>query len=340
MHVSNDPTLDDVARRSGVSPATASRALNGRDGVKPTVRERVLSNAQAMGYRPNRAAQNLAGGRSSVLGLVVGDIGLYRNVYGASLVYGVAKAADKHDEGLMLMLDSRQPTDAVSNLLRDGIIEGLIVSAVAIEQGWVEEILDAKIPTVLIGEHPTRTDVPVVEVDNRDGARQATEHIFAHGHRRVAVLTGYPFRVDCQQRLDGYIDAHNARDIPVEPDLIVNGDYSRLSGYELADQLFCLEPDAIFAMNDEMALGIARRAAEIGVDIPGEIGLVGFDASYDRDPLEPPITSIQQPFEAIGDLAVRSLVRLVEGGSIPRRQYVPAPLLDRGSVLPASASQD
>lgn len=330
--MTTEPTLNDVARTSGVSPATASRALNGRSGVSPEVRDRVLTAAQTLGYRPNRAAQNLAGGRSSVIGLVIGDVSLYRNAYGASLVQAVAKAADQQDVGLMLLLDSKPPTDAVQNLLSDGLIEGLVLSAVAIGHGWVEEILDAKIPTVLIGEHPNRTDVPVVEVDNRQAAQRATEHIFSLGHRRIALLTGYPHRVDCQQRLDGYIDAHQERDLPVDTDLMVHGDYSRISGYELADQLFALNPDAVFAMNDEMAQGIARRASEIGIDIPNEVGLVGFDGS-DADPLETPLTSMAQPFEAIGELSVRSLVQLIEGANVPRRQYVPAPLVDRGSVV-------
>ncbi len=330
----DEPTLSDVARRSGVSAATASRALNGREGVNPEVRERVSIVAKAMGYRPNRAAQNLAGGRSSVIGLVVGNTELLYDVYGVSMLQAVATAADQHDEGLMLVLDSKKPTEAVNNLISDGLIDGVLISAVAIGEGWIEELLDAKVPTILIGSHPTRSDVPVIDVDNRDAAFLAVSHLLDRGHRRIAVLCGPTDRVDTQQRLAGYEQALTARGITPDRALIVDGSFSLVSGYEMADDLFALEPDAIFAMNDQMARGIVRRAGEVSIAIPAEISIVGFDATSTGEPLEAPISSMTQPFEEIAELGVRSLIDLIEGRPVPRQQFVRSKLIDMGSVLP------
>ena len=328
----NEPTLSDVARRSGVSPATASRALNGRNGVNDDVRERVLTIANAMGYRPNRAAQNLAGGRSSVIGLVLGNTQLVHDVYGVSIVQAVATAAADHDEGLMLILDSKKPTEAVGNLIRDGLIDGVIISAVAIGEGWIEELLDANVPTILLGAHPRRNDVPVVDVDNRLAARTLVDHLLDAGHRRIAMLSGPTERVDVHQRLAVYEDAHVSRGIDVDPTLTVPGTFSRRSGYQLAERIFALKPDAIFSMNDQMASGIIRRAEELGIDIPGDISIAGFDATSVNDPLEMSITSMTQPFAELADLAVRSLIELIEGNPVPSEQLVHSTLMDRGSV--------
>jgi len=145
--------------------------LNGKAGVAADVRDRVQLVADALDYRPNRAAQNLAGGRSSVVGLVMRSQALVEDFYAASLIQAMASAADQHDEGLMLLMGGKEPGRAVANLLRDGLVDGVVVSSVASGEPWVEELLDAKIKTVMFGSHPTRTDLPKIEVENTEASR-------------------------------------------------------------------------------------------------------------------------------------------------------------------------
>lgn len=329
---SEPTTLSDVAKKAGVSMAAASRALNGRDGVDPCVRQRIQEVADELRYRPNRAARQLAGGRSSIIGLTLGNQFLVSSNYATALLGTIATAASTRAEGLMLIPDSGEQNSSVDNFLHDGMIDGVIISAMAVGSGWIEEFLDSPLPTIMIGAHPDRNDVHVVDVDNQVAARDAVEHLFDNGHRRIGAVTGPRSRVDSHRRLAGYYQAHERHGIAVDPELVIAGDYSNASGYEAADDLFAKEPDAIFAMNDDMAYGIVKRAHEQRVDIPGDISLIGFDATNPRGPINTPVTSMVQPFAKIANVAVQSLIALVEGKEVPREQLLRSEL-QRGQTV-------
>lgn len=332
-------TLDDVARRSGVSRAAASRALNGRRGVRDDVRDRVLDVASTVGYRPNRAARNLAGGKTSVIGLVLGSNELVNNAYATSIVQSVAAAASQHDEGLMLIVDSHRPNVTVQNLLRDGLVDGVIVSVVAIGEEWVEELLDAKIPTVLLGSHPRRSDVAVVDVDHLTAGEQLVSRLIENGDTRIAILTGPLFRVDANQRLLGYRHAHDKADIAVDESLIFLGDFARATGYDRAAEIFATHPDAIVASNDDMALGLLQYAADHNIDVPGEIVIVGFDGTAALRGFQPEFTSMAQPFDSLGLAAVDSLLALIRGDNVPSEQLLEPTLLECGSIGSPTGAQ-
>lgn len=329
-------TLDDVARKSGVSRATASRALNGRSGVKPDVRERVRLVAKAIGYRPNRAAKNLAGGRTSVIGLVIGHEELVADPYAMHLVQEVARAADANDEGLMLLTDSKEPNEAVQNLLADGLVDGVIITAVAVGERWVEELIDADLPTVLVGAHPRRSDLPVVDVENRLSSAMAVDHLFDTGCQRVGTITGPLDRVDAARRLEGYHLAFERRSIPVDESLVVIGDFTRQIGYEAADRLFDAGVDGIFCANDETALGVLYRATELGVEIPEQISLAGFDGTTAPTVGNPSITSVRQPFDELAERAVLLLIDRIEGVGEPREELLTPSLIYGESTRPPS----
>lgn len=323
-----DVTLDDVARSSGVSRATASRALNGRAGVKDGVRRRVEIAARELGYRPNRAARNLAGGRAALIGLVLGNRELREAPYETAILQHVAREADQKDEGLMLLLDTKEPSESVRRLLGDGLVDGVIVSVVALGSRWVEELLDARIPTVLIGFHPNRRDVTVVEVENRESSAEIVGHLLDTGCKRVGTISGHETRTDANDRLEGYRLAFDRRSIEVDESLIVQGDFGRGSGYRLADTLFDRGVDGIFAANDEMAIGAYLRATERGISIPDELSLAGFDGLL-SSPNEiglltgqPRITSAVQPFQELAATAIDSLIAAIRGESTPKNQII------------------
>ncbi len=324
-------TLDDVARKSGVSRATASRALNGRSGVKPDVRERVRLVAKAIGYRPNRAAKNLAGGRTSVIGLVLGHEQVAVDPYGTYLVQEVGRAADRHDEGLMLLMDSAEPTEAVQNLLADGLVDGVIISAVAVGERWVEELLDARMPTVLIGAHPRRSDLSVIDVENRRSAADVVGHLLDTGCRRVAAITGPLDRVDASRRLEGYRLAHEERSLPIDESLIIEGNFSREFGYAAAEGLFDAGVDGIFGSNDETALGVYYRAIELGVAVPDQVSVAGFDGTARPIAGVPAVTSARQPFAELAERAVLLLIDHIEGIGDPREELL-TPTLTYGDT--------
>lgn len=332
-------TLQDVARAAGVSSATASRALNGREGVRPAVRATVVDVARSLGYRANRAARNLASGRSSIIGLVLPSRHLSVDPYGASLIQSVSRAADQLDQGLMLVLGSAQPGVTVQHILRDGIIDGVVVSSVALGEPWVDELIESPIPSVVVGSRPERPDVYGVDVENRGPAAAAVSHLVEGGRRRIATVTGPLHRRDAADRLAGYRDALAAHDIEVDESLIVAGDFNRRSGLAAGGTLFGGDrpPDAVFAANDEMALGVVAAAARHGLTIPGDVAVVGFDgtatpedellvrfstAAGDDAEDDPWLTSVHQPFSQLGRTAVDTLLELLAGKPRERVQTV------------------
>ncbi|MEM7321756.1 MAG: LacI family DNA-binding transcriptional regulator [Actinomycetota bacterium] len=318
-----DVTLDDVAREAAVSRATASRALNGRAGVKENVRLRIEAAAKRLGYRPNRAARNLAGGRAAVIGLALNGRDLRDSPYQAAIFHYVTAAADHRDEGLMVLTERGEPSEVVQRLLGDGLVDGVIVTVVALKSGWTEELLDAEIPTVLIGFHPERSDVTVVEVENRESSATVVGHLLDSGCKRVGALAGTGVRVDARDRLDGFRLAHERRSIPVDESLIVSGNFNSLDGYQQADQLIDNGADGVFAANDEMAAGVYRRAIERGLRIPEDLSIAGFDGhftSLDRPGLsagQPLLTSVVQPYEELAMHAVECLIEAIEDRQTP-----------------------
>lgn len=315
-------TLDDVARLSGVSRATASRALNDRAGVRPDVRERVRRVGESLGYRPNRAARNLASGRASVIGFVMPSDELRLDPYGASLVQALAAAADEHDEGLMLLLARDEPNRVVRRTLLDGLVDGVVVSAVAIGANWVEELLDAQVPTVLIGVHPQRPEFPTIEVENLEATVGLVDHLVDQGCRRIATITGPQHRHDARQRLIGYRASLERHGMEIDERLIVDGNFDRRSGREAMRVLLDQRPDAVVVGNDEMAIGAMRTIEQAGLRVPDDIAVTGFDNTGAIDGIEPSLTSVAQPFLTIGNLAVETLLGTLAGADPPLHQLV------------------
>ena len=175
---------------SGVSRATASRALNGHARVSADVRTRVQMIADQLGYRPNSAARSLASGRAGVLGLVLPGGHLISAPYEAHLLEAVADAATASGQGLMLWMAATEPSQSLRDSFRTGFVDGVIISGVALGSPWVEDLLDGPHPCVLVGRHPSRADVPHIELTNEASASAAVDHLVAGGGRRIAIILG------------------------------------------------------------------------------------------------------------------------------------------------------
>lgn len=308
-------TLDDVARLSGVSRSTASRVINDQPGVRPDVRERVQRIADHLGFRPNRAAKQLASGRASVVGLVLPSADLRVDPYGASLTHAVGRAAARADLGLMLHLVPDEPGRTVQHILRDGLIDGLVISSVALGRTWVDDLLASSMPAVLIGRHPTRDDLVTVDVENVRSSARAVTHLFEQGCRRVGTITGPLDRFDARQRLDGYRLAHAQAGRAVDESLIVGGTFERGSAPGAAADLVERGADGIFAANDETAIGALWACTALSVRVPDDVAVVGFDGTGSGLDTHGEVTlsSVVQPFDRLAAEALSLLGAQVEG---------------------------
>jgi len=336
-------TIYDVATEAKVSAATVSRVLNGATDVSPELQTRVREAIERMGYRPNSVARSLRRRRSAVWGLVIPDI---ENPFFTATVRGVEDVAQSSGFSVVLCNSDEDAAKEARyiEVFVDERMAGAIVSPASEQDSDVSALLDRGIPVVSIDRRLQRQDVDAVLVDNRLGAERATAHLLDTGRRRVACIGGLERTTTGQERTEGYRRALAAAGIPVDPQLVVEGDFKREGGHDAMRRLLSLPqpPDAVFVANNLMSLGAVEALREVNVDVPGALALAMFDDPPWAALLRPPITAVSQPTYAIGAEAAALLSARIRGEDRPTRQVVLAPTLHlRGSTLgPETVSAD
>jgi DNA-binding LacI/PurR family transcriptional regulator len=311
---------------------TVSRVINGTGPVRPTTRARVLAAIEELGYRPNSAARALVTGRTGTLGVLA----LESNLYGpASTLYGIENAA--REAGFAITISSaKNPSrssiaDAVENL-RGQAVEGIIVIAPHVAAGRALDAAPADIPLVAVGGGDD-APVPVIAVDQRDGARRATEHLLALGHRTVWHVAGPEDWLEALDREAGWRKTLERHGAPVPK--VVRGDWSSRSGYDAGRALVGeSDVDAVFAGNDQMALGLLRAFAEAGISVPGDVRVAGFDDVPEAAYFTPPLTTVRQDFIELGRRTFGLLTARMSGGDRHDRALVAPELIVRESTGP------
>ena len=326
--------MSDVGRLAGVSHQTVSRVINGSRHVSPQTRERVLDAMRELGYRPNSIARALATGRTRTLGVVSFDTTLYGP---ASTLFGIERAA--HEAGYFIMVASLKALDRASVVqaierLRVQGVDGILV--IVSEEESADALLHAPldVPLVAVESGPDR-GIPVVAVDQREGATLATRHLLDLGHQTVHHITGPLSSIESQLRASGWRATLEAAGAPRPEPLI--GDWSARAGYHLGRRLTRDRSlTAVFVSNDQMALGLLRAMHESGRRIPEEISVVGFDDIPESPYFTPPLTTVRQDFGEVGSRSLRVLVRTIEsvqaGERPPTGSLVPPELVVRAST--------
>jgi LacI family transcriptional regulator, repressor for deo operon, udp, cdd, tsx, nupC, and nupG len=209
------------------------------------------------------------------------------------------------------------------NLLRQKQVDGAIFLTARINRKLMEE-MSRQFPLVLACEYLEGANIPTVSIDNISGARKATEHLIKLGHRRIAHLSGPMNIILSRDRLRGYQQAMMQYELDIDPVLIQEGDFSYERGYHLTLKLLALEnpPTAIFAANDEMAIGAIKAIRDCSLRVPEDIAVVGFDDIQIASIFEPNLTTISQPMFEIGEKSMNLLLRLMEGKELDKRQFV------------------
>ncbi|NYI03287.1 LacI family DNA-binding transcriptional regulator [Allostreptomyces psammosilenae] len=330
------PTIVDIAREAGVSPATVSRVLSGGAGVTRDKSEAVRSTAERLGYRPNLVAQGLVRGRSRSVGVLTPDVG--------SPFYGMLLAAIERtvvDAGYQALFASGgwepQRQRAALEQLAQRQVDGLMLTGVMLPDEELR-LLAKDQPTVLLLRHVPAFPGTCLTVDNRTAARIATEHLIELGHRRIAHVTGDRSQHDTAERLAGYRDALRRHGLPEDPALVAAGDFQEASGMAAMQSLLDggVEFTAVFAANDQLADGVRLALHRAGLQVPGQVSLVGFDDHPRSSYVIPPLTTVRQPVEVLGASAGRHLVEMVEGGPACSEVHSPT-LVVRESTAPPPA---
>lgn len=328
-------TLEDIARMSGVSRSTVSRVINGDPNVHDKTRERVNQIIDRISFQPNLAARGLAVGRTGVLGMVIpmGVSSIFSDPYFPILIQGVTTTCNAADYSVMLWMgEPEYERKTISKILYNGLVDGVIVSSMLVDDPLIDRLAESKRPFITIGRHPTNEKINYVDVDNRIGSFQAVSHLMRSGRRRIGVINGPANTIGGQDRYQGYQDALHDRGIPLNPEWITEGDYSEMSGYHAMRHLLQTRIDAVFAASDAMALGAMRAIKEAELMIPDDIAVVGFDDIPLAAISNPPLTTVRQPILRSGSLAAEMLIDIVERPDPqPRRMILPTELVIRAS---------
>ncbi|MBN1486990.1 MAG: LacI family DNA-binding transcriptional regulator [Anaerolineae bacterium] len=309
------PTLEEIAKLSGVSRSTVSRVINNDPHVSDPTYKKVMAVVREFNYQPNIAARSLASGHTRVLGLVIptGVSKLFTDPYFQILIQGVSSACNAHDYSVMLWLaEPEYERRMIKKILNNGLVDGVVVSSMVVDDVIVEALVESELPFMLIGRHPTVTDVNYVDVDNVASAKEIVTHLLRLGYTRVATITGPLNAISGVDRYEGYIEALSSRGIKIDTGLIVEGDFSEEGGYYAMRRLLSQSPQAVFVASDPMAMGAMRALHEAGLSIPEDVALVGFDDIPASARSNPPLTTIRQPVHMLGSVAVKTLIDLIE----------------------------
>lgn len=327
--------MEDVAELAGVSAMTVSRVLNSPEKVRPATRARVVAAMKELDYRPNLAARVLVTGRSGVLGVVSFDTTLYGP---ASTLYGIERAAREH--GYLISIVSlsalnRKTIGEGIDRLRGQNVDGIII--VAPHESAAEGLRDLPpdLALVVVGAADD-LPFPLASVDQFDGAARAVRHLLSLGHETVRHLSGPPDWVDAHARVAGWRAALAAEGREA-PDAFV-GDWSAQSGYRLGQRIARdRSVTAVFAANDAMALGLLRALREAGRDVPGDVSVVGFDDVPESPYFSPPLTTVRQNFDEVGQRAFRLVLDRMNVPDLDysrERRVVEPELVVRESTVP------
>jgi DNA-binding LacI/PurR family transcriptional regulator len=327
-------TLDEVAALVGVSRATVSRVINGGPASGAT-RDRVLAALERTGYRPNIAARSLASGRSGVAGVVmhVEARALFGDPYFSELVEGITDGLTSRASGMMVWLGNRTKQETLRHILGIGLLDGVIVTANTLEDPLVDGLLASPLPTVLIGHRRSDRAASYVDVDHAAGAENVTGHLVALGRTRIGHISGRRGTVAAEERIEGYRRALDRAGLTAR-DLVVEGDFGERSGAEAASELVRRGVDAVFSANDAMAAGALETFRRLGVRVPVDVAVAGFDDLEFAARLDPPLTTVHQGVREQGAEAARALFELVaDPRRSPRRVMLPTELVVRGSTV-------
>jgi LacI family transcriptional regulator len=329
-------SIADVAKRARVSPATVSRVFNGTSPVAPDKEARVRAAVADLKYEPFGPARALRQQRVRVWAVIIADV---ENPFFTSVVRGIEDVA--YSKGYRLVLcNSDEDVGKEAEYLDIAIRErmaGVVIAAASTSDSKIDRLTNAGIPVVAIDRQLSDHDVHSVMVDNRAGACEATRHLLAGGRRRVGCIVG-PNRISTSnERLDGYRQALTEHGAPFDRSLVRRADFREQGGYKATRTLLDLPepPDALFVANNLMTLGALHAIQELGLRVPDDLGVVGFDDSPAAPLLRPRLTVVAQPTYEIGKVAGELLLSALSHEQ-PKHEVLAPELIVRESSAPVS----
>jgi len=321
-------TIYDVAKKAGVSISTVSRVLNNTGRISERTRKRVLRVMEELHYQPSMVASALTGKRTRTIGLVIPDVA---NPFFSEIARKVEdRGREQGFNVLMCNTDNNPETEEMYlSLLRQKSVDGIIIGTTTNNYTMIKELLERNFPLVFIAQDIPELAINVVRVDDFLGGYQAVSHLVSLGHQQIAIMLGNLRRTSDKYRLQAYQQVLQENGLKYEESWIVYTDYSMVDGKRAAMELLqsTPRPTAIFACFDSLAVGIYQAAKELGLRIPHDLSVVGFDNTILSSIIDPPLTTVAQPIEEMGRQAVDLLIAQVEGANHTKQRIILPPHL-------------
>ncbi len=335
-------TIVDIARELGIAPSTVSRALHGHPDVNEDTRAVILKTATALNYQPNRLAYNLVKSRTNLIGIIVPE---FHNQFFPDVIRGAQEIVTEAGYNLMIMQSNESYTTEVANagIMLESRVEGVLCSVAQETNNFdhLEVFYGKGVPMVLFNRVVQEIPVAKVVANDFEGSFRLVEHLIREGYRRIAHLGGPPNLLVSRERLRGYAAALEKYGLGIDKDLIVSSDLSakasRIYGQYLLDRDD--RPDAIFALNDPIAIELMLLAKERGISVPQQLGIAGFSDDRVSRFIEPGLTTMKQPTVEMGRVAARLLMDLVTNPlrEVALETVLSTELVIRGSSLRQSS---
>jgi DNA-binding LacI/PurR family transcriptional regulator len=333
-------SIKDVARLAGVSHSTVSRALRNSGRVNSETIQKIRRIAEESGYRTSAVGRSLAMRRTNTIGVVVTTI---TDAFAAEVVSGIEEAAAERNYSIFLANSGADPDREmrVVHTLEERRVDGIVVTASRVGALYVAMLSKMRVPIVLLNnQHPSEFAHSVM-IANTDASVAATKHLIDQGHRRIAYIGDRNGRQSDTERFAGYRHSLDAADLPFDPSLVFHGYGNPEGGMEAIGRLMTLPqpPTAVFCYDDMTAVGALHQMRILGLRVPQDVSLVGFDDLPIVQYLDPPLTTIRQPMAQMGRLAMETLLDIVAGSRCNHNVKVPAELIVRQSTLPPKENQ-
>jgi LacI family transcriptional regulator len=330
-----------IAKHLGLSVSTVSKALNGYDSVSETTRKRIMQVARKYNYYPSRAARSLRSNKTEKVGLVLythTPLSNRSSEYYFEVIRGAATAAESKGYNLVLYLTVGSQLDRLMNVCRSREVDSLILM---LGTGNMDEpvnlLIKEKIPFIVLNKHPKHLNVAYIVSDHEQGAKDAVEHLIKLGHQQIAYLGREDDPETNGDRLAGYRRALGDHGFQIDESLIASASSQPMGAYRAMKQLLerPIHPTAVFAYSDAWAVEALHAISDSGLDVPGDISLIGFDDLRTASAAIPPLTTVRQHLDELGKQAIETLLQQVEDN--PRfaiQRTIPVELVERQSTAP------
>ncbi|WP_273319953.1 LacI family DNA-binding transcriptional regulator [Vallitalea guaymasensis] len=309
-------TIKDIAEKANVSVATVSRVVNNKSkGVGEETRKRILELIKEYDFQPSAVARGLVTKKSKIIGLIIPDL---TNPFYPKMTKGIEDVAHEHGYNIILCdgNNSKEKEAAYLDFLNEHYVCGIIYNNFHnISDTILNKILKSSLPLVFIDSKPEIKGCKCVYLDNQRAMYEVIEHLLLNGHRKIGFITGPMDSYSTNERYKGYINALNDYGIPFDSNLVVKGDYVMKDGYYAMERLYNQTKDftAIACCNDLMAIGAIEKLEEMGIKVPEDISVVGFDDIDIARLVRPKLTTVAQPIHEMGRVAANMIIDIIEG---------------------------